>query len=77
MAIGIDFGTNNSCCGVWTGDQVLTTDPVPTFVAFMNTGSVVGKDAVDQAPGNPLNTVYEFKCLLGRKFRDYAVQSAM
>ncbi|KAJ2730480.1 hypothetical protein IW152_005204 [Coemansia sp. BCRC 34962] len=78
MAIGIDFGATSSCCGVWKNDRVLITgEPIPTYVAFTNTGPMVGQAAKDQATGNPLNTVYEFKCLLGRKFGDYAVQSSM
>jgi heat shock 70kDa protein 1/2/6/8 len=49
----------------------------PSYVAFTNTGVLVGEAAKYQASVNPTNTVYDIKRLIGRKFSDPDVQADM
>ena len=79
--IGIDLGTTYSCVGVWQTDHVeiipnekgrLTT---PSWVAFTDTEILIGEDAKEQSSGNPRNTIFDVKRLLGKKFTDETVQN--
>ncbi|CAG8593583.1 23930_t:CDS:2, partial [Racocetra persica] len=82
-AVGIDLGTTCSCVGVWSKDRVeiiandhcsLTT---PSYVAFTDTGHLIGDAAKNQVAMNPYNTVFDAKRLIGRRFTDHEVQSDM
>jgi len=74
ICIGIDLGTVNSCVGVWQHDRVeiIANDQgnrvTPSMVAFTDKERLVGDSAKNQIVGNPLNTVYEVKRLIGRKY---------
>ncbi|CAD7967929.1 unnamed protein product [Amoebophrya sp. A120] len=74
-AVGIDLGTTFSCVGYWDGEQVqICTNSegnrtTPSFVSFGDE-RLIGDAAKNQASRNPLNTVYDAKRLLGRKFTD-------
>ncbi len=79
--IGIDLGTTYSCVGVWQNGRVeiCPNDQgnriTPSYVAWGKDGSrLLGDSAKNQAAGNPSNTIFDVKRLIGRKYRDTTVQ---
>jgi len=78
-AIGIDLGTANTCVGVYRDGQVEIIphegrSSMPSYVAFTETGRLIGAAAKNQAGLNPKNTVFDALRLIGRKYSDSEVQ---
>ncbi len=79
--VGIDLGTTNSCVSVMEGKTSRVIEnaegarTTPSVVAFTKHGErLVGLPAKRQAVVNSANTVFAFKRLIGRQFRDKEVQ---
>jgi molecular chaperone DnaK len=78
--IGIDLGTTNSCVAVIENGipKVIENSEgartTPSIVAYTDTEIIVGASAKRQAVTNPKNTIYASKRLIGRKFKEDAVQ---
>ena len=83
VAVGIDLGTTTSCVSVWKNDRadVIANEQgnriTPSYVAFTSTERLIGDAAKNQSSANPLNTIYDAKRLIGRKFTDKTVQNDM
>lgn len=78
--IGIDLGTTNSCVAVMEGNvpKIIENSEgartTPSIVAYANDEILVGASAKRQAVTNSKNTIYAAKRLIGRKFKEDAVQ---
>ena len=78
--IGIDLGTTNSCVAVIENGTPKVIEnsegarTTPSIVAYTDNEILVGASAKRQAVTNPKNTVYASKRLIGRKFKEEAVQ---
>jgi molecular chaperone DnaK len=78
--IGIDLGTTNSCVAVIEGGKTKVIEnsegarTTPSIVAYTRDEILVGASAKRQSVTNPTNTIYAAKRLIGRKFKEEAVQ---
>ena len=79
--IGIDLGTTNSCLSIVDGSSYKIIEnkegnrTTPSIVAYKDDGEVlVGTTAKRQGVTNADSTVFAVKRLIGRKFKDKAVQ---
>ena len=82
-AVGIDLGTTNSSVAVIAGRSAsVLRGPegrclIPSVVSFSPAAVLVGELAQREAAGNPGNTFFNAKRLLGRPFDDPAVQEEL
>jgi molecular chaperone DnaK len=78
--IGIDLGTTNSCVAIIEGGVTKVIEnsegarTTPSIIAYTADEILVGASAKRQAVTNPKNTIYASKRLIGRKFKEEAVQ---
>jgi molecular chaperone DnaK len=78
--IGIDLGTTNSCVAIIEAGNSKVIEnsegarTTPSIVAYTQDEVLVGASAKRQAVTNPKNTIYASKRLIGRKFKEQAVQ---
>jgi molecular chaperone DnaK len=78
--IGIDLGTTNSCVAVIENgipkiiENAEGARTTPSIVAYGKDEVLVGASAKRQSVTNPKNTIYASKRLIGRKFKEEAVQ---
>jgi molecular chaperone DnaK len=78
--IGIDLGTTNSCVAVIENGSPKVIEnsegarTTPSIVAYTDQEILVGASAKRQAVTNPKNTIYAAKRLIGRKYKEQAVQ---
>ena len=79
-AIGIDLGTCYSCAAVFQDGKVeIIPDEsgektTPSYVSFTDTERLLGSAAKNKMTRNPLNTIFDAKRLIGKKFLDQEVQ---
>jgi len=78
--IGIDLGTTNSCVAIIEAGNSKVIEnsegarTTPSIVAYTENEILVGASAKRQSVTNPKNTIYAAKRLIGRKFKEQAVQ---
>lgn len=78
--IGIDLGTTTSCVAVFDQGSVkiLENDfgetTTPSYVAFIGSERIVGKNAKRNMTKDPKNTIFAAKRLIGLTFGDEVVQ---
>jgi len=78
--IGIDLGTTNSCVAVIEHGKTKVIEnsegarTTPSIIAYTKDEILVGATAKRQSVTNPKNTIYASKRLIGRKFKEDAVQ---
>jgi L1 cell adhesion molecule like protein len=83
ICIGLDLGTCNSAIGIWVNDRVeiIANDQgnrtTPSYVSFTSEERLIGDAAKQQCAGNPKNTIFDAKRLIGRRFDDASVQENM
>jgi molecular chaperone HscA len=75
-AAGIDLGTTNSLIASVRGGVTEALADVdgeclmPSVVRYTSEGIIVGRDALDMAKGDPLNTIVSVKRMMGRGLAD-------
>ncbi|NBR61495.1 MAG: molecular chaperone DnaK [Actinobacteria bacterium] len=78
--IGIDLGTTNSCVAIIENGNSKVIEnsegarTTPSIISYGENEILVGASAKRQAITNPKNTIYAAKRLIGRKFKEEAVQ---
>ncbi|KAM9954068.1 hypothetical protein ACTFIR_009192 [Dictyostelium discoideum] len=83
-SMGIDLGTTYSCVGICNEKgriEIIANEQgnrtTPSYVSFNNRECLIGDDAMNQVAMNPVNTIFDVKRLIGRKYSDSVVQSDM
>lgn len=78
-AIGIDLGTANTRFAIYRHDrfEVIPHEGqsmMPSYVAFTETGRLIGQAAKNQAGLNPKNTIFDAVRFVGPAFQDSYIQ---
>ena len=74
--MGIDLGTSNCSVGVMVDGQVVIVEneygmkTTPSYIAFTEKGRLFGRNAKSKVNLHFKQTLYGFKPLIGRKFKD-------
>ena len=64
------------CTGTTVYNNILGNRITPSYVAFTTEGErLIGDSAKNQLTQNPTNTIFDAKRLIGRLYKDQAVQS--
>ena len=72
LTVGIDLGTSSCSVGIIREEQFTIfkddkgNETTPSYVAFTESGRLIGHEAKDQVTINPKNTVYGIKRLIGK-----------
>ena len=75
--IGIDYGTSNSCVGIFMNGTVQVAPNAigeritPSIVCFDGKDVLVGEDTLKQKIDNFKNTIYEVKRFIGLNYKDF------
>jgi len=78
--IGIDLGTTYSCVGIYKGNnvEIIPNDQgnriTPSYVAYIDGERLIGEAAKNQATLNPVQTLFDVKRLIGRRYKEPSVQ---
>ena len=78
--IGIDFGTTYSCVGLYKNNKSeivkneIGNNTTPSIVYIDKDNNFVGEKARSYQLKNQLNTIYDIKRLIGKKYSDKNVQ---
>jgi len=82
ICIGIDLGTTYSCVSYYKSEKVIEcfvnehgNRITPSYVSFQDNDRYIGEAAKNNSGQNPLNTIYDVKRLMGKKYSDPTVQS--
>ena len=75
--IGIDFGTSNSCAGIYMNGTVKVAPnkigerKTPSIVLFTNKERLVGEEAINQNTEDINNIIYEVKRFIGLNYQEF------
>ena len=75
--IGIDFGTSNSCVGIYMNGTVRVAPnkigerTTPSIVLFSDKARFVGEEALNQKADNINNIIYEVKRFIGLTYEEF------
>ena len=75
--IGIDFGTSNSCAGIYMNGTVKVAPnkigerTTPSIVLFTNKERLVGEEALNQNTEDINNIIYEVKRFIGLNYQEF------
>lgn len=78
--LGIDLGTRNSCVSIWRNNKFeIIPDQyghrtIPSIVSYYRSAKLVGNNASTMKDIDPLNTIYDIKRIIGRRYDEECVQ---
>lgn len=80
LVIGIDLGTRFSCASVWINNRYeiipdqFGNRTLPSVVCYYKSAKLVGHNALSVKLINPLNTIYDIKRIIGRRYDDPIIE---